>query len=186
MSLPKLYVSADDLLNDSFALGHRVLSSGFIPQVLIALWRGGTPVGVAVQELFAYFGHDHLHFPVKTSHYRGIEQRHNQVSIEGLDPLWATLTSNSRILVVDDVFDTGITIDQVMAVIEKQAPDCDVRAAVPYFKPKNNLTERTPDYYLHTTDQWIVFPHELAGLSEKEISRGKPELAALKEILKQN
>ena len=35
-----------------------------------------------------------------------------------------------------------------------------------------------PDYYLHETDQWLVFPHELSGLSAEEIARAKPEIAA--------
>jgi hypothetical protein len=44
-----------------------------------------------------------------------------------------------------------------------------IKLAMPYFKPTHNLTNRTPDYYLHTTDDWLVFPHELQGLSDPEI-----------------
>jgi Predicted phosphoribosyltransferases len=186
MSSAKLFVSADHLLNDSFALGQAIIASGFIPDVMLALWRGGTPVGVAVQELFTYLGYKNRHFPLKTSHYHGIDSRHDRVTIEGLDTVLNELKSSRQILIVDDVFDTGITIDRVMAVIEEQVPGSDVRAAVPYFKPKNNLTERVPDYFLHTTDQWIVFPHELAGLTEEEILKGKPELAALQTLLSQS
>ena len=186
MPLPKLYLSADSLLNDSFALGHAVIASGFIPDIMVALWRGGTPVGVAVQELFAFLGYNNQHFPIKTSHYHGIDRRHDQVTIEGLDALSTPLKNSNRVLVVDDVFDTGITIDRVMAAIEEQALHCEVRAAVTYYKPRNNQTQRTPDYFLHTTDQWIVFPHELTGLTEEEILEGKPELAALQHILNKN
>ena len=39
--------------------------------------------------------------------------------------------------------------------------------------------ERIPDYYIHETDQWLVFPHELQGLSMDEIRANKPELDSL-------
>ena len=48
-----------------------------------------------------------------------------------------------------------------------------VRIATPWYKPNNNQTSLKPDYYLHETDKWIVFPHELAGLSMQEIESGQ-------------
>ena len=47
----KQYLSAQELLNDSFELGLRIYKSGFRPSFIIAIWRGGTPVGIAVQEI---------------------------------------------------------------------------------------------------------------------------------------
>ena len=49
----------------------------------------------------------------------------------------------------------------------------------PYFKPTKNKTNRKPDYYIHETDNWLVFPHELEGLTAEEIRANKPELAQL-------
>ena len=46
-------------------------------------------------------------------------------------------------------------------------------------KPANNNTTNKPDYYLHETNQWLVFPHELEGLSIDEIKENKPELQEL-------
>ena len=42
-----------------------------------------------------------------------------------------------------------------------------------------NLTDNVPDYYLHETNKWLVFPHELDGLSIEEIEINKPELKDL-------
>ena len=42
-----------------------------------------------------------------------------------------------------------------------------------------DLKIRKPDYFLHETDKWLVFPHELEGLSAKEIIENKPELKEL-------
>ena len=60
---------------------------------------------------------------------------------------------------------------------KKNTPE--IRVATPYFKPTKNKTDRTPDYFIHETDQWLVFPHELQGLSMDEIKENKPELDSL-------
>ena len=48
-----------------------------------------------------------------------------------------------------------------------------------FIKPTINITFRTTDYFIHETDQWLVFPHELQGLSMDEIKENKPELDSL-------
>ena len=52
----KIYINASELLFDSFQLGVKILQSGFVPEYIVAIWRGGTPVGIAVQELLDYAG----------------------------------------------------------------------------------------------------------------------------------
>ena len=47
------------------------------------------------------------------------------------------------------------------------------------FKPSKNKTDRKPNYYIHETDKWLVFPHELDGLTVKELKENKPELGNL-------
>jgi hypoxanthine phosphoribosyltransferase len=85
------------------------------------------------------------------------------------------------LLIVDDVYDTGMSISKVISDLEfackKNTPE--IRVATPYFKPTKNKTDRTPDYFIHETDQWLVFPHELQGLSMDEIKENKPELDSL-------
>ena len=46
----KIYLTAESLLRDSFLLAEQILKNGFIPNFIVAVWRGGTPVGIAVQE----------------------------------------------------------------------------------------------------------------------------------------
>ena len=50
----------------------------------------------------------------------------------------------------------------------------DVRIAVPWYKPSHNRTGRVPDYVLHESDDWLVMPHELNGLSPDEIKEYRP------------
>ena len=62
-------------------------------------------------------------------------------------------------------------------LVKKNTPE--IRVATPYFKPAKNKTKRKPDYYLYETDKWLVFPHELEGLSMQEINDNKPEVSKL-------
>jgi len=51
-----------------------------------------------------------------------------------------------------------------------------IKVATPWYKPGNNATGRVPDYYLHETGRWLVFPHEVTGLTEDELAAGKRRL----------
>ena len=90
-------------------------------------------------------------------------------------------------MIVDDVHDTGNSIKQTITDIKKACKKNtpEIRIATPYFKPNKNQTENKPDYYLHETDQWLVFPHELEGLSFEELKSNKPELESLLSNIKE-
>ena len=179
----KLYLTTQGQLEDSFRLGCQVLKSGFKPKFIIAIWRGGAPVGIAVQEILEYFGVNTDHIAIRTSSYSGIEKRSEHVRVHGLNYLVKNINHSDPLLIVDDVFDTGLTIQAVLQQLRKKArlntPD-DIRVAVPWYKPSHNKTGREPDYYLHTTEQWIKFPFSLEGLTIDEIKQNR---APLYEIL---
>ena len=65
--MKKIIISAQDLLYDSIDLGIQVLESGFKPTMIIAIWRGGTPVGMALQETLLYCGIESDHIAIRTS-----------------------------------------------------------------------------------------------------------------------
>ena len=66
--MEKQYINAQQLLDDSFALGLQILESGYVPHFIIGVWRGGTPVGITVQELLDYFGNAKGLAPLVLSH----------------------------------------------------------------------------------------------------------------------
>ena len=169
----KTYLSANELLLDSFRLGRQVLDSGWRPDVLIALWRGGTPVGVAVHELLLYHGIPTLHMAIKCQSYTGIGKR-GDVVFENTGSLFAQIRPEHRVLVVDDIFDSGSTARAAVRLLAPRTTE--VRLATLYWKPNANVTDLRPHYHLRTTDAWIVFPHELEGLSPDEISYKNPAL----------
>ena len=175
----KTYLSAQQLIEDSFRLGARVISSGFQPTIMIAIWRGGTPMGIAIQELLAYQGIDTDHIAIRTSSYSGIDGRDSTIAIHGMNYLIKTVRSSDSLLIVDDVFDTGHTIEAVIDNLTSKArlnTPHDIRVAVPYYKPTRRQVERVPDYYLYETEEWLKYPHSLEGLTVEEVSSNRPEL----------
>ena len=180
MKNEKIFITAAELLRDSFLLASNILQSGFRPDYIVGIWRGGTPVGIAVQEFLDYAGVETDHIAIRTSHYTGIDQTTLNVQVHGLGYLIRKVNKQDSLLIVDDVFDTGMSVEAVIGELLKRArlnmPD-DIRIATPWYKPSKNKTERVPNYYIHETAQWLVFPHELTGLTHEEVCLGKPEIA---------
>jgi len=179
--MDKTVLSAQDLLVDSVDLGIRVLEAGFEPTLIIAIWRGGTPVGMAVQEVLSYCGIDADHIAIRTSSYTGVDQR-GHVAVHGLNYIIKKICHDDRVLIVDDVFDTGNTIVAVIDELTRRARDNtpeDIRVAVPWFKPSRNETDLVPDFYVRETAEWLVFPHELDALTPEELQRHRPEIARI-------
>jgi len=179
--MEKLYIQADQLLKDSYQLAWQVFESGFRPDYIVGVWRGGAPVGIAVQEFLALLGIESDHIAIRTSSYSGIGQRGPNIAVHGLNYIIRQVESDDALLIVDDVYDTGLSIQRVIEDLKKACKKNTphIRVATPYFKPSNNQTRYVPDYYIHETDQWLVFPHELQGLTVDEITRNKLELADL-------
>jgi hypothetical protein len=180
MSEEKIFIRPAELLHDSFRLGVKILESGFLPDYIVAIWRGGTPIGIAVQELLDYAGIETDHISIRTSYYMGIEKTADKVQVHGLGYLIDKINHEHCLLIVDDVFDTGKSIAAVIEEFQRRARrnlPHDIRVATPWYKPSKNVTDRKPDYFIHETDQWLVFPHELQGLSVEEVRSGKPEIA---------
>ncbi len=179
--MDKTVLSAQDLLEDSVELGIKILESGFEPTMIIAIWRGGTPVGMAVQEVLSYCGVASDHIAIRTSSYAGVDQR-GAVAVHGLNYIIKKICHDDRVLIVDDVFDTGNTIVAVIDELTRRArgntPE-DIRVAVPWFKPTRNETSIVPDYFLRETTEWLVFPHELDALTPEELRASRPDIAEI-------
>jgi len=104
----KQYLTAQSLLEDSYALARQVLDSDFKPTFIVAIWRGGAPIGIAVQEFLAVHGVQSDHIAIRTSSYAAeIDQQAKEVRVHGLNYLVKNLQHHDKLLLVDDVYDTG-------------------------------------------------------------------------------
>ena len=139
-----------------------------------------------VQELLDFYGVDTDHISIRTSSYSGMSRKKGSVRVHGLSYLTSKMNAEDSLLIVDDVFDTGLSVKAILDKLREKARKNlphDVRVATAYFKPGKNRTDFVPDFCAHKTDDWLVFPHEMEGLSRKEIEINKPHLLPVMDSL---
>ena len=172
----KRYLTGNEVLLDSFRLARLIYDSHWDPDVMVVLWRGGAPIGIAVHEFFVYKGSPKTYIALSCRSYAGLKQT-DKLTLTLSDTQLEPIQPNRRVVIIDDIFDTGNTALQVRKRLE--ARGAEVRIATLFWKPTRNCTTIRPDYYLHETDQWIVFPHELDGLTPAEVLHKDPALYRL-------
>lgn len=172
MAVSKTFITADQLLADSFRLARKIHESDFRPTHIVGVWRGGAPIGIAVQEYLEFRGIPTDHIAIRTSSYTDIGTQSREVRVHGESYLVDTLDAEHRLLIVDDTFDSGRSIDAALRILKAKCRrnfPIEARIATIYYKPTLNQTQIEPDYYLHQTEDWLVFPHELCGLTDDEL-----------------
>ena len=180
------FVGADELLQDSFQLAANIYEANFRPDFLVGLWRGGSAVGIAVQEGLDYFGVETDHIAIRTSYSgaRGYTQMVNEgenIRVHGLQYLLENLCSHHSMLIVDDVYSTGSSVSAVISQLARKTRrnlPHDIRIATVWYRPSEK-TLRTPDYFVHETGDWLVLPYELSGFSVSELKANRPEISGL-------
>lgn len=179
----KHYIQPEDLRRDSFELAMKVVEDGYKPDFMVALWRGGAPIGCYVHELLKYKGIKTDHIAIRTSRYTGIDQAAEKVKVFNLNYLVKSICqapTPPKILLVDDVFDSGATIEAFVAklsdkvdeyVLANSLNECDyqLKIATVYYKPTRNQTKIIPHYYVRTSSEWLVFPHEISDMDPAEL-----------------
>lgn len=183
--MDKRFITAQELLEDSFRVAAKVFEDGFRPQFIVGIWRGGAPIGIAVQEYFDFKKVETDHIAVRTSSYYGINQQSKEIKVHGLHYIIENANADDGLLIVDDVFDSGRSIEALINQMKKLTRNNmpkDVRIACPWYKPKNSKVDLVPDYYIHESTEWLVFPHELSGLTPVEIAHGKKDLVNILDL----
>ncbi len=177
------YIAANDLLLDSFQLAVNVIESGFKPDFLVGLWRGGSAVGIAVQEGLDFLGCKTDHIAIRTS-YRGQREYTEMVDqadfirAHGLRYLHERVCAEHSMLIVDDVYSTGSSVNAVIEQLSRKSRrnlPHDIRIATVWYRPTEK-TIRAPEFYVHETADWLILPYELSGLSIEELRHHKPEI----------
>src|SRR5210317_2086288 len=182
----KRFIRADDLLRDSFQLAANIHDAGFKPDFLVGLWRGGSAVGIAVQEGLEFFGTPTDHIAIRTSYsgahsYPEMVSKEGRIRVHGLQYLLENLCSHHSLLIVDDVYSTGSSVSAVINQLAKKTRrnlPHDIRIGTVWYRPTEK-TLRTPDYFVRETIDWLVLPYEMSGFSLAELRQNRPEMADL-------
>ena len=179
----RIFIAANDLLLDSFQLAVKIVNSGFKPDFLVGLWRGGSAVGIAVQEGLDFLGCKTDHIAIRTS-YRGQQDytemvdQADSIRAHGLRYLHERVCAEHSMLIVDDVYSTGSSVNAVIEQLSRKSKrnlPHDIRIATVWYRPTEK-TIRAPDFYVHETADWLILPYELSGLSIEELRDHKPEI----------
>jgi hypoxanthine phosphoribosyltransferase len=190
--MQKRFVGEQELLEDAYRLAEQIHRSGFRPDFIVGLWRGGSTVGIYVQECLQYLGVATDHIAVRTSYqgredyWRKLEQG-AEIRVHGLQYLVDRVNADDALLIVDDVYGTGRSVQAVIRRLREQTRRnmaADVRVAAPYYRVDPARPNTPPDYFLHQTRDWLVLPYELTGLSRDEMLAHKPWVVPLLDELR--
>lgn len=180
--MQKRFLDEETVIQDAFRLGVQIFESGFRPTFIVGLWRGGSSVGIYVQECLQTLGVKTDHIALRTSYrglpaYQSMVQSPEDIRVHGTQYLVENLNVDDGLLIVDDVFSTGYNISAVINRLQgklKRNMPSQVKVATLWQRPAYNRVDFNPDFCLRETDDWLVFPYELKGLSQEEIAANKP------------
>ncbi len=190
--MQKRFIEEQELLEDSYHMAEQIYHSGFRPDFIVGVWRGGSTVGIYVQECLQYLGVETDHIAIRTSYqgredyFRKLEQG-TEIRAHGLQYLVDNLNADDALLIVDDVYSTGRNVQAVTTRLREQSKRNmagDVRIAAPYYRVDPARPNSPPDYFLHQTHDWLVLPYELTGLSRDELLSNKPWIVPVLDELK--
>ncbi|MGB3598556.1 phosphoribosyltransferase [Pseudomonas neustonica] len=187
------FLDENQLIEDAFRLGVQVFESGFRPNFIVGLWRGGSAVGIYVQECLQTLGVKTDHIALRTS-YRGMEHYdtmiaspQSEIRVHGTHYLLDNINQDDRLLIVDDAFGTGhsmaAVLEKLSGQLKRNMPK-DTRIATLYQRLGAGQTAVKPDFCLHTTEDWLVFPYEMNGLTRADIDEHKPYLSPILDSVK--
>jgi hypoxanthine phosphoribosyltransferase len=181
--MKKEFLPYDLMRNNALKLAHRIYHDGIVPDVIYISLRGGAYLGNVISEYFKFVHHGFrpvYYAAMVARSYTGVRES-EEVRVEGWTYAPDALRVGDRVLLVDDIFDSGRTINHLAKLImEKGIPRKDLKVAVHDYKHFYDREEQLPvqpDYWCRKhefstqdEDTWIHYlSHELVGLSEEEL-----------------
>jgi len=145
---PREIMSWDDLGAGTRALAQAIHDDGYRPDMVLAIARGGMLVASALGYALGVKNT----FTMNVEFYTGVDARLEMPMI--LPPVPDLVDfGETRVLIADDVADTGATLALVKGFCEGKVAE--VRCAVLYEKPRSSVR---CEYVWRRTDRWITFP----------------------------
>jgi len=183
--MKKEFLQFDIERDNALKLAHRIYTEGFIPDVIYVSLRGGAYLGNIISEYFKI-----VHKGSRPVYYAAVVARSytdvakaDKVIVDGWTYSPDHLRVGDKILLIDDIFDSGKTINHLAEIIiGKGIPRDDLKIAVhdyKYFKDKEVQLPIQPDYWcrrhnlsIHDDEIWIHYmSHELIGLTQDELEK---------------
>jgi len=178
----KEFLEYNVVRDNGFALARQIFDSGYVPNIIYTSMRGGAYLGNVISEMFKVLLKDEKIFysTVVAHSYSGVRTS-SEIVIDGWTYPPEQLEKNMKILLVDDIFDSGETLNFLVADLMRRGIEREyIKIAVHDYKRRHNVEKKllvTPDWWarLHEIysaedDVWIHYmSHELVGLSDAEL-----------------
>ncbi len=166
-----LIVTWDDIENQTLKIVEDILASGFYPDVIVGILRGGWVIARLVSD----------YMDIEETGSIGIKF-YSKVGKTLKEPLITqpliTNVRDKKVLIVDDVSDSGKTLKVVTELVKLYGPKHIMTASL-YIKP---WTIMVPDFYAVSTEKWIFFPWEPAEIIRDIILSEKIEISDKEKI----
>jgi len=199
--MKKEFLPYDTVRNNALKMAHRIYLDGFIPDVIYVSLRGGVYLGNVISEYFKAVqrrARPVYYAAVVARSYTGVAKA-EEIKVEGWTYSPESLRTGDKILLVDDIYDSGKTINHLAKIImEKGISRKDLKVVVhdyKYFRDNTAQYPVHPDYWcrkheLSVNDEslWIHYSsHELIGLSPEELEeyyyKDDPELREVLQMM---
>jgi len=166
MTNPREYVAPrwDEIYSMLLELAARIKKSGFRPDLIVGVSRGGWIPGRILSDLL---GNAHT-ANVKIEFYVGIGQTARKPVVT--QPISEEIL-NKRVLVVDDVADTGESMLVALEHVRERGAG-EIKTVTIYHKPHSKFK---PDFFEETTSHWIIFPWERLETTQLLIQENKSQ-----------
>jgi hypoxanthine phosphoribosyltransferase len=199
--MKKEFLPYDTVRNNALKLAHQIYNDGFIPDVIYVSLRGGAYLGNVISEYFKVVrrgGRPVYYAAVVARSYTDVRES-GKIMVEGWTYAPEHLRVGDKVLLVDDIFDTGLTINHLAEIIlARGIPRRDLKVAVhdyKYLRDKPEQLAVQPDYWcrkhdlsIYDEDMWIHYmSHELMGLKADELEtyyyKHDPDLRSALEVI---
>ena len=151
MKIDYLFLTPKRIFDLTYQLGEKIKKSGFVPDCLLGISRGGLWV---VRTLADFFDIKDVHV-VRVIYYKDVKATQTKpVLIQDVDKKHL---EGKKLLIVDDVSDTGGSLDFTVNLIREKGID-DFKTAALHYKPWSIFK---PDYYIEEINKWIIYPWEI-------------------------
>lgn len=166
----KLFINSNQFADLSTKLASKICESDTNYDFIIGVSRGGCIPSIIIHEFLSYKGHQCSYGIISAKSYNNDNEREFNTEIDISETLLNKLKHSNKILIVDDVLDSGYTLMDIGNFLCTHNIFSDkFDFATVYYKPDNNKSTIIPKYYVEISNEWIVFPHELVGLKDDEI-----------------
>ncbi len=145
-----LILSWSDVYNLTLQLSERIVESGFVPDLIIGIARGGwIPARILSDVLYA-----NAMFNVRIEYYTDLGEHGREPKIT--QPLSIPI-EDKNVLIIDEVADSGESLCHAIEYVKSLGAKR-LRSAVLHLKKTSRIV---PDFYMQLVDSWTVYPWEI-------------------------